>query len=69
MTRRTYGFSFSPSRAIGLAGAKGRLSREIGVPLTQGGRERKLGRLVGQSLGWLLLVALLGLASLFGIGR
>jgi hypothetical protein len=38
------GVSFSWKRAIGLSSLKGRISRKIGVPLTQGGRERKIGR-------------------------
>ena len=37
---------FSWKRAIGLSAAKARLSRRIGIPLTKGGRQRKLGRLV-----------------------
>ncbi len=44
------GLSFSLSRAIGLAAAKGRLSRRIGIPLTRSGRERKIGRLWFQLL-------------------
>lgn len=43
---RKYGFSFSWKRATGLSGAKSRLSRKIGVPLTRGGLERKIGRAV-----------------------
>ena len=41
---KKFGFSFSWRRASGLSGAKGRLSRKIGVPLTRSGRERKIGR-------------------------
>jgi hypothetical protein len=37
---------FSWKRAIGLSAAKARLSRRVGVPLTRGGRQRKLGKLV-----------------------
>jgi hypothetical protein len=37
---------FSWKRAIGISAAKARLSRRIGIPLTRGGRQRKLGRLV-----------------------
>jgi len=47
MARRTYGFSFSWKRAIGLSGLKNRVSRRIGIPLTRSGRQRKLGRLLG----------------------
>lgn len=54
---RKFGFSFSWRRAIGLSAAKGRLSREIGVPLTRSGRQRKLGRALGCSV---VLVLMLG---------
>lgn len=37
---------FSWKRAVGLSAAKARLSRRIGIPLTRGGRQRKLGKLV-----------------------
>lgn len=45
--RRKYGFSFSWKRATGLSAAKSRLSRQIGIPLTRAGRQRKLGRMMG----------------------
>jgi hypothetical protein len=45
--RRKYGFSFSWKRATGLSAAKSRLSRQLGVPLTRSGRQRKLGRMMG----------------------
>jgi hypothetical protein len=61
--RRTYGFSFSWRRTVGIAAAKGRLSRAIGVPLTQGGRERKLGRMVSSWLGAGLVIAILAILS------
>jgi hypothetical protein len=50
---------FSWKRAIGLSAAKSRLSRRIGIPLTKGGRERKLGNIVsgGGCLVALCLVA------------
>jgi hypothetical protein len=41
------GLSFSWKRAIGLSAAKGRLSRQIGIPLTRSGRQRKAGRAMG----------------------
>lgn len=44
---RRHGFSFSWRRASGLSAAKARLSREIGVPLTRSGRQRKLARAMG----------------------
>jgi hypothetical protein len=51
---------FSWKRALGLSAAKARLSRRIGIPLTKGGRQRKLGRIV--SGGGCLLVLLFVLA-------
>ncbi len=48
------GFSFSWKRLVGISAAKGRISRAVGVPLTQSGRERKIGRmLAGRGFGWL----------------
>ena len=38
-----FGFSWSWKRALGISAAKGRLSRAIGVPLTESGLERKIG--------------------------
>lgn len=38
------GLSFSWKRALGISGAKARLSRQIGIPLTRSGMERKIGR-------------------------
>jgi len=52
-----FGFSFSWRRAIGLSAAKARLSRRIGIPLTQAGRERKIARMVGAGGFWTLLLA------------
>jgi hypothetical protein len=49
---------FSWKRAIGISAAKARLSRRIGIPLTRGGRERKLGRLVSGG-GCLVAVAIM----------
>jgi hypothetical protein len=43
------GFSFSWKRALGISSAKARLSREIGIPLTSSGRQRKIGRMAS---GW-----------------
>jgi len=44
---RKYGFSFSWKRATGISGAKNRISRKIGVPLTRSGRQKKVGRAAG----------------------
>jgi hypothetical protein len=67
--RRTYGFSFSWRRALGISAAKWRLSRMIGIPLTESGRQRMLGRMVerGGCLLWMIVivVAFVGLRSCF----
>ncbi len=42
---RKFGFSFSWKRASGLSAAKGRLLRNIVIPLTRSGRQRKVGRM------------------------
>ena len=38
------GLTFSWRRALGISALMGRISRKIGIPLTQSGRERKVGR-------------------------
>lgn len=48
---------FSWKRLIGLSAAKSRVSRSIGIPLTKGGRQRKIGRLVTGG-GCLVAIAL-----------
>jgi hypothetical protein len=51
---------FSWKRAVGISGAKARLSRSIGVPLTKSGRQRKVGKAAtggGCLLGLLAAVA------------
>ncbi|MGA2192497.1 MAG: hypothetical protein ABSG42_03865 [Nitrospirota bacterium] len=37
---------FSWKRALGVSAAKARLSRQIGIPLTKSGRQRKLGKII-----------------------
>jgi hypothetical protein len=49
---RKFGVSFSWKRALGISAAKGKLSKAIGIPLTKGGRERKLGRMLLKLLGF-----------------
>lgn len=44
---RKYGFSFSWKRAVGISGMKSRISRQIGIPLTRSGRQRKVGHALG----------------------
>lgn len=49
MTRRSGipGLSFSWRRVLGVSQAQARLSRQIGLPLSRSGRQRKAGRLAG----------------------
>jgi hypothetical protein len=56
--RRTFGFSFSWKRALGISAMKGRLSRQLGVPLTRSGRQRAVGRAAG-----CLVIVVVGLAA------
>ncbi|WP_165831585.1 hypothetical protein [Legionella qingyii] len=41
---------FSWKRLIGISALKAKISRKIGIPLTQSGRERKLGALIIKQL-------------------
>ncbi|MDO8926937.1 MAG: hypothetical protein Q7U94_08510 [Sideroxyarcus sp.] len=41
------GLSFSWKRALGISSAKAQLSRQIGIPLTRSGRQRKAGQAIG----------------------
>ncbi len=38
------GLSFSWRRAVGVSALSARVSRQIGIPLTKSGRDRKAGR-------------------------
>ena len=40
------GLSFSMKRAVGISAAKQKISRKTGIPLTKGGLERKVGKMV-----------------------
>ncbi len=51
------GLSFSWKRAVGISAAKGRLSRQLGIPLTQSGRQRKVGRSLGCAVPFLFFFA------------
>jgi hypothetical protein len=62
---RKFGFSYSWKRAVGISGAKGRISRQLGIPLTRSGRQRKFGRAAGCCI-LLALPGLCGLLLLFG---
>ena len=64
--RKNFGFSWSWRRAFGLSAAKGRLSRQLGVPLTRSGRQRKLGRMVGCCVPLaLMLCSVVGMVAWF----
>ena len=39
-----YGFAFSWKRALGITSAKQRFARQTGIPTSQSGLERKVGR-------------------------
>lgn len=61
---RKYGFSFSWKRALGVSSAKGRLSRQIGIPLTRSGRQRKIGRMATGGGCCVALLSLVGYVTL-----
>lgn len=47
---RKFGFSFSWKRALGISSMKSKISRQLGVPLTRSGRQRKMGASLGCTL-------------------
>jgi hypothetical protein len=50
---------FSWRRFLGISAAKARISRQIGIPLTRSGRQRKLGTAMGCfTLSLLVILAL-----------
>lgn len=59
---RKFGFSFSWKRAVGISGAKSRISRKIGIPLTRSDRQRKFGWAMGCCAA--LNLFLLGVAAI-----
>ncbi|WP_392538708.1 hypothetical protein [Legionella sp. 227] len=48
---------FSWKRLVGISALKAKISRKIGIPLTQSGREKKLGALIIKYLRSFLLEA------------
>ena len=44
------GVTFSMKRALGVSAAKQKISRKTGIPLTKGGLERKVGKMVIDSI-------------------
>lgn len=55
--------SFSARRVFGVSAAKGRLSRQIGIPLTRSGRQRKIGRAAGCCVPLAMMIAAVGVLS------
>lgn len=68
MGRKRIVKGFSWKRASGLSAAKSKLSRQLGVPLTRSGRQRKIGRAMGCCVPAVLIVSG-GASALFGIGK
>ena len=62
------GLSFSWKRASGLSNAKSKLSRQLGVPLSKAGRQRKVGKAMGCCVpaAFILFGAS---AAIFGVAR
>ena len=58
------GFSFSWKRATGVTAAKAKIARELGVPLTKAGRQRK----VGLAMGCCAPAAIILVGSLCAVG-
>lgn len=67
------GLSFSLKRAVGISAAKQKIARKTGIPLTKGGLERKMGKMVINSITGkkkkLFLLAALLIASLDGVAE
>ncbi|HET6645072.1 MAG TPA: hypothetical protein VFG65_06190 [Fimbriimonadales bacterium] len=61
---RKFGFSFSWKRALGISSMKAKLSRQLGVPLTRSGRQRKMGASLGCTV---FLVAAIGFATILSL--
>jgi hypothetical protein len=59
---RKFGFSWSWKRAIGLSAFKGRVSRQIGIPLTRYGRQRKVGAMAGCCIPFVISLSTLALS-------
>jgi len=61
------GFSFSLPRAIGLSEAKRKISKDIGIPLTKVGRQRKAGAAMGCCVALGTPLAGLGLTAFLAL--
>ncbi|MBO9757972.1 hypothetical protein [Xanthomonas phaseoli] len=62
------GLSFSWKRATGISSAKSKLSRQLGVPLSKSGRQRKVGKAMGCCVPVVFIFAG-GCFAIFGIAR
>ncbi|MCC5049011.1 hypothetical protein [Xanthomonas campestris] len=62
------GLSFSWKRATGISSAKSKLSRQLGVPLSKSGRQRKVGKAMGCCAPAVLIFAG-GCSAIFGIAK
>lgn len=62
--RLTKGLSFSPRRALGITGARLRLSHKLGFPTTRYGVQRRVGQQVlgGGCLLWVIAAIVLAAA-------
>ncbi|MGV3604875.1 MAG: hypothetical protein ACO1RA_00595 [Planctomycetaceae bacterium] len=58
------GLSFSPKRALGISAIKAKISRKIGIPLTKGGRQRKMGKMLGCCIPLAILSIAIGGATM-----
>jgi hypothetical protein len=65
---KKYGFSFSWKRAVGISAAKGRISRQIGVPLTRSGRQRMVGRAMGCCVALIVILGVTLAIAAFAFG-
>ncbi len=63
---KKYGFSWSWKRASGLSAMKGKVSRQLGVPLTRSGRQRKIGRMAGCMLPMVVAVCIAAIRAIGG---
>lgn len=55
------GLSFSWRRALGISQAQAKLSRQIGIPLSKSGRQRKAGAAMGCLLPVILSLSIVAL--------
>ena len=61
------GVSFSMKRALGISQAQSKLSRQVGVPLSKAGRQRKIGSATGCLVPAAFLIISAALAAAAGI--